>query len=139
MKGLCCSTSCGSLQSIGLLVLRVICGLAFMHHGWTKIQSPFGWMGPDATVPGFLQALAALAEFGGGAAWIIGLLTPLASFGLLCTMAVACWVHISGGDPFVGMGRSWELAAVYFGVALALLLGGPGRFAMDNLICRKKA
>jgi putative oxidoreductase len=57
-----------SATSAGLLVLRVVAGLAFMHHGWGKIQSPMSWMGPEASVPGALQALAAISEFCGGAA-----------------------------------------------------------------------
>src|SRR5687767_250152 len=79
--------------SAGLLVLRVVAGLAFMFHGYGKIQNPFGWMGPNATIPGIFQALAAISEFGGGLAWILGLVTPLASFGLACTMTVAVWTH----------------------------------------------
>jgi putative oxidoreductase len=120
-----------------LLLLRLVAGVAFMIHGWGKIQNPFGWMGPDAPVPGFLQGLAALSEFGGGLAWILGLLTPLASFGLLCTMSVAVYFHaIVRGDPFVskGEGGAYELAAIYFCIALLLMLGGPGRFSLDRLI-----
>jgi hypothetical protein len=60
---------CG-LGAIGLLILRVATGLAFVMHGWGKLQSPMGpfhWMDqmPDAP-PGAIQALAVLAEFGGG-------------------------------------------------------------------------
>ncbi|MDH3815238.1 MAG: DoxX family protein, partial [Acidobacteriota bacterium] len=44
---------------ISLLLIRVVAGLAFMLHGWGKIQNPFGWMGPDAFAPGIFQALAA--------------------------------------------------------------------------------
>lgn len=91
--------------SAGLLALRLAAGLAFMYHGYGKIQNPFGWMGPDAGIPGVFQALAALSEFGGGLAWMLGLLTPLASFGLACTMAVAVRL---------------------------LLLAGPGRFSADR-------
>jgi putative oxidoreductase len=79
--------------STGLLLLRIVAGLAFMFHGWGKIKNPTGWMGPDANIPGILQALAAISEFGGGLAWILGALTPLASFGLACTMAVAAYTH----------------------------------------------
>ncbi len=61
-----------SRASLGLLALRLLAGVALMHHGWSKIQNPFGWMGPTATVPGFLQALAALSEFGGGLALALG-------------------------------------------------------------------
>jgi putative oxidoreductase len=128
-------TAPGARESAALLVIRLIAGLAFMFHGWGKIQAPFSWMGPDAPMPGFLLALAALSEFGGGIAWILGLLTPLASFGLLCTMAVAVWTHASRGDPFVAAGpggASYELAAVYFGISLLLLLVGAGRHSMDR-------
>ena len=71
----------GWLGSVGLLGLRLVMGAAFMFHGWPKIQNPLGWMGPEAPVPAILQALAALAEFGGGMALIVGLLTRLASLG----------------------------------------------------------
>ncbi len=129
--------------AFALLVLRVVAGAAFMFHGYGKIQQPFGWMGPDATTPGALQALAALAEVGGGVAWILGLLTPLASFGLLCTMAVAVRLHaLVLGDSFVASGKgqgSWELAAVYFAIALLLLLGGPGRFSLDRALFGERA
>lgn len=121
--------------SIGLLALRVVIGVAFMFHGWGKIQAPFSWMPPGAPVPGFLQALAALSEFGGGLAWILGLLTPLASLGLVATMAVAVAMHVSSGDPFVAMGGpSYEAAAVYLGISLALLLVGPGRLSVDAAV-----
>jgi len=127
--------------SAGLLLLRLVAGLAFVFHGYGKIQNPFGWMGPDAGVPGIFQALAAVSEFGGGFAWMAGLLTPLASFGLACTMTVAIWMHaVVLQDPFVALkgGRSWELAAVYLCVAVLLLLAGPGRFSVDRVVFGEK-
>jgi putative oxidoreductase len=126
-----------TLADGALLLLRVVAGLAFMMHGWGKIQNPFGWMGPDAFAPGLLQALAALAEFGGGLAWIVGLLTPLASLGIAATMAVAVAFHaFMRGDPFValGGGPSYELAALFFCLALLLLAMGPGRHSLDRKI-----
>jgi putative oxidoreductase len=81
--------------STGLLILRLVAGLAFMFHGYGKIQNPFGWMGPEAKVPGALQALAAMSEFGGGLAWMLGLLTPLASFGLAFGVESASHSHRS--------------------------------------------
>ena len=123
--------------SFGLLALRVVTGLAFIQHGWPKIQNPMGWMGPDAPMPGFLLALAAVAEFGGGIALILGLLIPLATLGLLCTMAVAMYTHISRGDPWVGQGGpAWELASIYFTIALLLFLAGPGRYSLDAQLFR---
>ena len=118
---------------VGLLLIRFVAGLAFMLHGWGKIQNPFGWMGPDAFVPGIFQALAAMSEFGGGLAWIIGLLTPLASLGIASTMAVAFTMHaIVNGDPFVSRsGPSYELAALYLCIAVLLMATGPGRLSVD--------
>jgi putative oxidoreductase len=128
--------------SAGLLVLRLVAGLAFLFHGYGKIQNPFGWMGANASFPGVFQALAAVSEFGGGLAWIVGLLTPLASFGLACTMTVAVWMHAAVlNDPFVALqgGRSYELAAVYLCVAVLLLLAGPGRFSVDRIAFGEKS
>jgi putative oxidoreductase len=120
---------------VALLLIRVVAGLAFTMHGWGKIQNPFGWMGPDGFAPGIFQALAAISEFGGGLAWILGLLTPLASFGIASTMAVAFSFHaFMRGDPFVSMtgGAASELAALYFSIALLLIATGPGRFSLDR-------
>jgi len=128
--------------SAGLLLLRLVAGAAFLYHGYGKIQNPFGWMGPDAVFPGVFQALAALSEFGGGLAWMLGLLTPLASFGLACTMTVAVWMHAAVlHDPFVALqgGRSYELASVYLCVAVLLLLAGPGRFSVDRVAFGEKS
>lgn len=127
----------GGRTGAALLVIRLIVGLAFVLHGLPKIQNPMGWMPPTSPVPGFLQALAALAEFGGGLALIFGLLTPLASLSILVTMAVAVgMVHLPQGHPFVGAGRgpSYETGGLYFVLMIALLLSGPGAFSLDALL-----
>ena len=123
-----------NIADIGLLLIRCVSGFAFIMHGWGKIQNPFGWMGPDASVPGIFQALAAVSEFGGGLAWIIGLLTPLASLGIAFTMAVGFSMHtFINGDPFVSHGgSSSESAAVYFCIAVLYIAIGPGRFSLDS-------
>lgn len=129
----------GFRPSFALLVLRIVCGLAFMLHGWPKIQHAFSWMGPDAPIPGIFQALAAFSEFAGGLAWIIGLLTPLASLGMFFTMAVAVFFHASKGDPFVSMGGpSYEPAAVYLVISFLLMWMGAGKFSLDHLIFKNK-
>lgn len=129
----------GYVGSVGLLLLRLVVGVAFLFHGWPKMQTPLGWMPPEASVPGILQALAALAEFGGGIALILGLLTRLASLGIAAVMVVAIgMVHVPNGDPFVSQGGpSYELAAVYLACAVLFLLLGPGRISLDALIFGK--
>src|SRR3954463_3817242 len=131
--------SLGGAGSVGMLVLRLVVGAAFLFHGWPKVQNATTWMngfGPQAPHP-YLQAAAAVAEFGGGISLILGFLTPLFAFLIACTMAVAAgMVHIPKGDPFVNAqgGPSFELAAAYFAVAVALLLVGPGQFSLDYLL-----
>ena len=128
-----------SRTSLALLCLRVVAGAAFMFHGWSKIQTPFSWMGADSAVPGFLQALAAISEFFGGLGWILGLLTPLASFGMACTMLVAVHKHaIERGDPFVGKGATYELSLLFLMMSIGFLLTGPGRYSLDALVFRRR-
>ena len=124
--------------ALGLLIIRIGFGIGIAEHGWGKIQHPFSWMNHmPAPAPGWLQFLAALSEFGGGLAMIVGLLTPLAMFGLLCTMGYAM-LHVSfpKGQPYVNPmgGPSYELAGHYFIVALGLLIGGPGALSVDAFL-----
>lgn len=107
-----------------------------MVHGFGKIQTPFAWMPPEAPIPGILQFLAAFSEFFGGLAMILGLLTSLASLGIIVTMAVAAFFHISKGDGFV---QGYELALVYLVIALSICLMGPGKYSLDMKVFGTKA
>jgi putative oxidoreductase len=120
-----------------LLLIRIICGYAFILVGWGKIQNPVGWMGENSGFPGIFQALAAISEFVGGIALVLGFLTRLAAFGLVCTMVVAVYMHkVVMGDPFVSLtgGSSYQLAVLYLLLVLLLLVAGPGRFSVDRLL-----
>jgi putative oxidoreductase len=124
--------------AVGLLILRLVVGAAFVLHGWYKITSPGGmtaWMPPQFPVPGFLQAVAALSEFLGGGALLLGLLTPLATVFLAATMIAAIGMaHLPHGDPFVSPDPTkpgFELAAGYLAAALTVLQAGPGKLSAD--------
>ncbi len=133
--------------AFGLLVLRIVTGAAFIMHGWGKMQAPggpFHWMDqfPDAP-PGLIQALAVLAEFGGGIALIVGFLTPLAAFLIAGTMWVALVkVHLPSADPFVNLvnphGSSFESALGYLAQMILFLLLGPGVLSVDAFLFGRK-
>ncbi len=127
----------GGWGALALLLVRLVMGLAFILHGWPKIQNPMGWMNEmgGSSVPSILQAVAALAEFGGGIGLILGLLTPVAAFGLVCQMIGALiLVHLPQGHPFVSQGGpSYELPLVYLVVAIMLIALGPGKWSIDAL------
>jgi putative oxidoreductase len=124
--------------STSLLILRLVFGIAMALHGWPKFQNMTSWMGPDAPVPTILIALAAIAEFLGGIAIALGALTPIASFGMTCTMIVAAAFHISKGDPWISAGgAAWEMAGIYLAVSILFLLVGPGRYSIDAMLTWK--
>lgn len=137
LKNYLFDTSISGKAAFGLLIARFVFGLGMMIHGLPKIQHAFNWMGEDASVPGFLQALAALSEFGGGIAIILGLLTPIALLGIVFTMMVAIFmVHVSQGHQFIGKPHapSYEAAALYLVFAVMLFLTGPGKYSLDNIL-----
>jgi putative oxidoreductase len=121
-------------QSLGLLVLRLVVGTAFILHGLPKIQNPMHWMG-DKVNP-VLQLAAAVAEFGGGIALIVGFLTPFTAALIAVDMIFAlALVHLPKGDKFVNPGGgSFELPLVYLAVMIGLIATGPGRYSLDALL-----
>lgn len=132
----------GGWRGIGLLFVRLVVGTALVLHGWQKVGNPLHWMDkmPGAP-PSFLQLAAVAAEVGGGAFLVLGLLTPLATFLLACDMIGAlALVHLPHGDPFVapGAGHSYELALVYLAVSAAVMVLGPGRYALDAMLFKKR-
>lgn len=127
----------GGRIGIGLLLLRVVLGIGMMSHGWSKIQNATGWMNRPghAGPPGVLQALGAAGEFFGGLGLVLGVLTPIAALGVVCTMLGALiLVHFPKGTPWLStkMGvDTWEDVGFYLFGGLALLLAGPGLFSID--------
>jgi len=125
---------------IGALVLRVPVGAVLAAHGAQKLFGWFGgyglegtgqWMASVGFSPGYLMALlAGSAEFFGGIALIVGLLTRPAAAIAAFTMAVAMTVHLPNG-LFVS-NNGYEYALTLLAATLALTLTGAGQFSIDQ-------
>lgn len=87
--------------------------------------------------PGLLMALlAGGAEFFGGLALMLGLLTRPAALVSAFTMLVAIFsVHIGHGLFIANGGYEFALALLAATVALTLL--GAGRLSLDGLVARR--
>ena len=124
--------------NIGLTILRVVVGVIFLAHGSQKlfvfgfagVTGAFAQMGVPAA--GLLGPFVALVEFFGGLALVTGLLTRLASLGLMSTMIVAIsLVHLKGGF-FAPTGIEFPLSLL--GSTLLLAVTGAGAWSLDGLI-----
>lgn len=131
--------------SFAALVLRLPVGLTLAAHGAQKLFAWFGGYGLEGTgqymaslglEPGYLMALlAGSAEFFGGLALALGLLTRPAAVVTAFTMLIAIFTaHIQNG-LFLSNG-GYEYALALFAVTVALAISGGGRLAVDNLLAR---
>ena len=126
-----------SLQSWGITVLRIVIGFVFLMHGWQKffqygldgVAGVFAQLG--IPFPYFSAILAATAEGVGGLLLLLGLGTRFAAVPLAFTMLVA-WLTAHRGGFFLPAGG--EYAITLLGATVALLLTGPGKLALDNLV-----
>lgn len=132
----------------GALILRVPVGLILAAHGAQKLFGWFGGYGLEATgqwmasiglVPGLLMAfLAGAAEFFGGLALALGLLTRPAALVNAIAMAVATFVvHLENGLFMSNNG--YEYALVLLAASLALMVAGGGKLSVDRAISMRTA
>jgi putative oxidoreductase len=130
---------------LAALALRVPVGIILAAHGAQKLFGWFGgyglegtgqWMASIGLEPGYLMALlAGSAEFYGGLALVLGLLTRPAAVVSAFTMLVAIFsVHFEHGLFLTNNG--YEYALALFAAVVALTIQGAGSFSVDNAIAK---
>lgn len=130
----------------GALALRVPVGLILAAHGAQKLFGWFGgyglagtaqWLESIGLAPGVLMALlAGGAEFFGGLALMLGLLTRPAALASAFTMLVAIVsVHLGNGLFLANDGYEFGLALL--AATVALTLQGAGRLSVDGLVAKR--
>jgi putative oxidoreductase len=129
------------------LVLRLTLAIVIFPHGAQKVLGWFGGHGLRGTLGFFgsqgiplpLALLAIAAEFLGSIGVAVGLLTRVAAFGIACVMVVAVLtVHAKVGFFMnwfgTQKGEGFEFHLLAIGIAVALIIGGAGRWSLDALI-----
>ncbi len=126
-------------KAIGLLVLRLAAGAIFIYHGYGKLFGDAPGMeaftGMIANMgfpaPAFFAWCAALTEFFGGIALVLGVATPVVSSLLAIVMLVA----------FIGVKNSMLPAGdadlALLAIAVSLIAMGPGSWSVDAKCCHK--
>lgn len=131
-----------------LTLLRLALGVVFFAHGAGKMLGWWGGVGFSATmgffthymhIPSPFAFLAICAEFFGGLGLIVGFLTRIAAFGLLCDMLVALFlVHIHNGFFMNWQGtkhaEGFEFHILALAMLVVVLVRGAGAISIDRLI-----
>ncbi len=132
-----------AMLSAGLLVVRVVIGLALAAHGSQKLLGWFGGYGLAGT-GGFFEtlgfrpgklfaALVAMGEIGGGLLITLGLLGPLGPAVVVSLMLVAAvTVHMAHG--FFANNNGVEVPVLFATAAFGLALTGPGAYSLDTVL-----
>ena len=124
----------------GIAILRLAIGLTFFMHGWQKlfefgiagVAGAFAQMG--VPLPAVSGPLVSVLELVGGAAIVLGLGTRWIAIPLAIDMLVAILlVHLPSGF-FAPNGA--ELPLLLLAGVVALVLTGPGAYALDGVIVR---
>lgn len=138
-------------HSWSLMIARMALGAALLPHGMQKALGLFGGYGFAGTVGGFesmgmpalLAVLVILAEFAGSIGVILGLGTRFMASSIFLTMSGAM---VLGGHIHHGFFMNWfgnqkgegfEYFILMLGLALAVSIGGAGKYAVDNWISKK--
>ena len=126
----------------GLLLIRVVLGGIMAAHGAQKLFGWFGghglagtrgWLDTMGFQPARLQAVVVgLAEFGGGALLVLGLLTPVGAAIVAGVMFVAiATVHWKNG--FFNPSGGYEFNLLIVATAIGLAMTGPGTISIDDV------
>ena len=123
-----------SFQNASLLILRIITAAIFYVAAYFKF--PF-WSNPPAGISPFLlftTKLLSIAEPLGATAVLLGILTRLASAGLIIILLGAIYVSqfVYGIGFVTPTSAGWNFALAVLAGCLILIAFGPGRWSIDN-------
>ena len=124
----------------GLMILRVVLGLALAFHGWSKwsggvdgVAGFFGSVGIPA--PTLFAWIVTIVELIGGLLLIVGFLTQIVGILVAIDMFFAIvLVRMEGGFLNENGIINFELELLILAAALCLVLSGPGIWSVDDVV-----
>ncbi|MGF0238082.1 DoxX family protein [Rhodococcus sp. IEGM1300] len=142
------------IVEIAPLMIRLIVGYGFMAHGFAKF-----FRGPESFAvvlhalgtpnPYLMSVITIVIEIFGGLAILLGAFITLASIPMIIVLLVATFtVHLQYGFSSIKIlaitpagaqfgPPGYETDLLYLAGLLALVIGGPGRFAVDTLLRKR--
>jgi putative oxidoreductase len=137
-------------NSLTPTIVRIVLGAVLFPHGAQKVFGWFGGAGFEGTmgfftgtlgIPAFLVVMVMIIECVGSILLMLGLLTrvwAMAIFGLF--VGIILKVHIANGFFMNWMGKQagegYEYHLLVLGMALALVVAGGGRYALDHSLSK---
>lgn len=121
--------------NVALLAIRIIVGIIFMAHGSQKMFGAFD--GPGlAKIVGMLGPvgyLVAIGEFFGGLGLIVGFLSRFSAASIILIMFGAI-AMVHGKNGFFNDKSGFEYCLALIGLNAAILIAGPGKFAIGRFL-----
>jgi putative oxidoreductase len=120
-----------------LSILRIVAALIFMEHGTAKL---LGFPPSEMPQPEMMSLFwfGGVLEMAGGALLALGLFTRPVAFILSGEMAVAYWM-VHAPQAFYPLQNQGDAAILYCFVFLYIAAAGPGPWALDGVLFKKKA
>jgi putative oxidoreductase len=118
-----------------LLAVRVAAGIIFAAHGAQKLFGLFGGPGLAGTVQflGSVGYLVAVSEFFGGLGVIAGFLSRFSAASHIVIMFGAI-ITVHGKNGFFLSSKGIEFNLALIGLSAAILIAGPGKYAIGRLL-----
>lgn len=121
-----------------LTILRIFLGITFIAHGSQKVFGWFGgsglsgfvgWLAHSFQIPAIIGYIAAYSELIAGLLLLFGIFPEFGAFLIICIMIAAIYlVHAEKG--FFIMQGGYEYSLCLLIVAVAIIIGGPGKLAL---------
>lgn len=120
------------LADIAFMGLRSAIGVIFIVHGMMKFNPGFAGFLGNMGLPAEMQIPIALAEVVPGILLIIGVLSRI-SAGMLSVIMMGAIFHVKGAKSLTGDG-GFELDLILLASCLVIIVAGPGRVSLSNII-----